>query len=44
MKTEVCRVPYWVPFYPDVTRVHLFIRWLAEGILKHFPQMLCQKL
>jgi hypothetical protein len=40
MKTEVCRVPYQVL----VIREHLLIGWPAGGILKHFPQMLCQEL
>jgi hypothetical protein len=44
MMTEVCRVPCWVPFYPDAIRTHLLIGCLAGGILKHFPHMLCQNL
>jgi hypothetical protein len=43
MKTEVCRVPYQVPLYPDVIRAHLLIGWPYGGILKQSPQMLCQK-
>jgi hypothetical protein len=36
------KVPYRVPFYPNMAGAHLLVSQLAGGILKHFFQELHQ--
>jgi hypothetical protein len=38
------RVPYWVPFYPDVVGAHQLISRPARGVSEYYFQMFHQKL
>jgi hypothetical protein len=33
-----------VPFYSDMVRVHMFIRWTARSVLEYFSQVFQQEL
>jgi hypothetical protein len=39
MKTTM---PYQIPFYPDMVRVHLLVSWPAGSVLEDFIQVLHQ--